>query len=104
MRLLLIASSLAAASFLAQTGSLGVFATSADIGGPPLKGSAVYDAAARTYKITGTGTDIWGKADQFHYAWKEMTGNVVVTATTKFLTDGIAHRKASIMLRKILPI
>src|SRR5690349_14312739 len=94
-RLLLIAFAL-----LAQTTPLGVFASAADIGAPPLKGAAEYDAAARTYKITGTGTDIWGQADQFRYVWKEMTGNVIVTATTKFLTDGIAHRKASIMLRK----
>ena len=87
-------------SALAQTGSLGLFTNSADIGAPPLKGSAEYDATARSYKITGTGTDIWGKADQFHYVWREISGNFTVTATTRFLTDGIAHRKAAIMLRK----
>jgi hypothetical protein len=31
-----------------------------------------------------------------------MSGNFAVTATAKFLTDGIGHRKASIMLRKSL--
>ena len=99
MRALLIAC-LFASTALAQTGNLGLFTNDADIGAPPLKGSAEYDAAARTYKITGTGTDIWGKADQFHYVWREMSGNFSVSATTKFLTDGIAHRKAAIMLRK----
>ena len=93
MRALLIAC-LFASTALAQTGNLGLFTNAADIGAPPLKGSAEYDAAARTYKITGTGTDIWGKADQFHYVWREMSGNFSVSATTKFLTDGIAHRKA----------
>jgi len=44
--------------------------------------------------------DIWAKADQFHYLWREMSGNFSVSATTKFLTDGNPHRKASIMLRK----
>ena len=68
----------------------------------PLKGSAEFDAATRQYKITGTGTDIWAKADQFHYVWREMSGNFAVTATAKFLTEGIAHRKAVIMLRKSL--
>jgi len=29
-----------------------------------------------------------------------MSGNFAVTATTTFLTDGNAHRKASIMVRK----
>ena len=31
-----------------------------------------------------------------------MSGNFAVTATAKFLTEGIAHRKAVIMLRKSL--
>ena len=90
------------ASASVQTGSLGVFTGSDDVGAPPLKGSAEFDAATGQYRITGTGTDIWGKADQFHYVWREMSGNLAVTATTKFLTDGIAHRKAVIMLRKSL--
>jgi hypothetical protein len=99
MRALVLAS-LVATSVAAQGGTLGLFTNSADIGAPPLKGSAEYDPAARTYKITGTGTDIWGTADQFHYVWREATGNFSVTATTKFLTDGNAHRKAAIMLRR----
>jgi hypothetical protein len=101
MRELLLACLLAASAF-AQTGKFGDFTNSDDVGSPPLKGSAEFDPAKRQYKITGTGTDIWGKADQFHYVWREMSGNFAVTATAKFLTDGIAHRKAAIMLRKSL--
>jgi hypothetical protein len=101
MRELLLACLLAASAF-AQTGKFGAFTNSDDVGAPPLKGSAEFDPATRQYKITGTGTDIWGKADQFHYVWREMSGNFAVTATAKFLTDGIAHRKAAIMLRKSL--
>lgn len=89
-----------ATSALAQTGNLGLFTNSGDIGAPPLKGAVEYNPATREYTITGTGSDIWGKADQFYYVWREMTGNFSVTATTKFLTDGNAHRKASIMLRR----
>ena len=87
---------------LAQSGSLGVFAGSDDVGASPIKGSAEYDAAAGQYRITGSGTDIWGKSDQFHYVWKQMSGDFAVTATASFLTDGIDHRKASIMLRQSL--
>ncbi len=86
-------------SALAQ---VGIFTGSDDIGAPPLKGAAEFDASTREYKITGTGTDIWAKADQFHYVWREMSGNFTVTATARFLTDGIGHRKAVIMLRKTL--
>ena len=101
MRELLLTCLLAASAF-AQTGKFGAFTNSDDVGAPPLKGSAEFDASTGQYKITGSGTDIWAKADQFHYVWREMSGNFAVTATAKFLTDGIAHRKAVIMLRKSL--
>jgi TolB protein len=93
---------LLAASAFAQTGKFGAFTNSDDVGGPAIKGSAEFDAATGQYKITGSGADIWGKVDQFHYLWRQMSGNFSVTATAKFLTDGIAHRKAVIMLRKSL--
>jgi TolB protein len=101
MRGLLLAC-LLSASALSQAGTLGAFTGSDDVGAPALKGSAEFDPATRQYKITGTGTDIWAKADQFHYVWREMSGNFAVSATAQFLTDGNAHRKASIMLRKSL--
>jgi hypothetical protein len=93
---------LLAVSAFAQTGKFGVFTNSDDVGNPPIKGSAEYDASTGQYKITGSGTDIWGKADQFHYVWREMSGNFAVTATAQFLTEGNEHRKASIMLRQSL--
>jgi TolB protein len=101
MRELLVACLLAASVF-AQTGKFGIFTHSDDIGDPPLKGAGEFDASTGQYKITGSGADIWGRADQFHYVWREMSGNFAVSATTKFLTDGIEHRKAVIMLRKSL--
>jgi TolB protein len=99
MRELLLTCVLAVSAF-AQSGNLGAFAHSDDVGAPPMKGSAEFDAATGQYKITGSGTDIWGKADQFHYVWREISGDFAATATAKFLTDGIDHRKAVIMLRK----
>ena len=93
---------LLSASAFAQGGNLGVFTNSGDVGGPALKGSAEYTASNGQYKITGAGANIWAKQDQFHYLWREMSGNFAVTATAKFLTEGIAHRKAVIMLRKSL--
>jgi TolB protein len=93
---------LLAALPVAQTGRFGAFTNSDDVGAPPLKGSAEFDPSTRQYRITGTGTDIWATADQFHYVWREMSGDFAVTATATFLTEGIAHRKAVIMLRKSL--
>jgi TolB protein len=91
-----------AVSAFAQAGSFGAFTHSDDVGAPPMKGSAAFDATTGQYTITGSGTDIWGKADQFHYVWREISGDFTATATAKFLTDGIDHRKAVITLRQSL--
>lgn len=99
MRLPLVVFALAGAAF-AQSANLGAFTHSEDVGGPPVKGAADLDAANGLYRITGSGTDIWGKADQFHYVWREKSGNFAVTATARFLTEGNEHRKAGIMLRQ----
>jgi regulation of enolase protein 1 (concanavalin A-like superfamily) len=96
MRTLLLTLLLAGVS-AAETG---VFTKSDDVGGPALKGAVEFDG--KQYKVTGAGADIWGRSDQFHYLWREMTGNFTLTATAKFLSEGNAHRKAVLMLRKSL--
>ena len=85
-----------------QTATYGVFSGSTDVGAQPIKGSTSFNPETGEYTVTGSGTDIWARADEFHYLWREMSGNFAVTATTKFLTEGNPHRKASIMLRKDL--
>src|SRR5215467_12513367 len=93
---------LAAFSALAQNGKLGAFTNSGDVGGPARKGSTGFDASKGEYRITGAGANIWAKEDQFQYVWREMSGNLAVTATMQFLGEGAAHRKAGIMLRQTL--
>ena len=99
MRTLLLIS-LCAASALAQSGKLGAFTNSGDVGGPARKGSTEFDKGQ--YRITGAGANIWAKEDQFQYVWREMSGNFAVTATLQFLGEGVDHRKAGIMLRQTL--
>ncbi len=88
------------ASAFAQSGRMGVFANSGDVGGPARKGATEFDASKGQYRITGAGANIWAKEDQFQYVWREMSGNVAVTATMQFLGEGVDHRKAGIMLRQ----
>ena len=88
------------AAVLPQAGTLGAFTRSGDVGPSPLEGAASFDASTGRYSVTGTGTDIWGRGDEFHYLSREISGNFAATATVRFLTDGNPHRKASIMLRK----
>jgi regulation of enolase protein 1 (concanavalin A-like superfamily) len=67
-----------------------------------MKGSTEFNASEGQYRITGAGANIWAKEDQFQYVWREMSGNMAVTATMQFLGQGAAHRKAGIMLRQTL--
>src|ERR1700730_6811341 len=101
MRELLLTCLLAASAF-AQTGKLGAFTNSGDVGGPSRKGSTEFDGSSGRYRITGSGANIWAKEDQFQYVWREMSGNFAVTATMEFLGQGEQHRKAGIMLRQSL--
>jgi len=99
MRQLLLVSLLCVSAF-AQSGNLGVFTNSGDVGGPAIKGSAEFSNGQ--YRITGAGANIWAKQDQFQYVWREMSGNFTVMATMRFLGQGAEHRKAGIMVRQSL--
>ena len=90
------------ASAFGQSGSLGIFTNSGDIGRPAIQGSAAFDRATGQYRITGSGANIWGKQDQFQYVWRAISGNFTVTATLRFLGQGADHRKAGIMVRQSL--
>jgi TolB protein len=101
MRTILLALAVAALGG-AQTPKLGVFTNSGDVGSPAIKGSATYDAGKQEYRVTGAGANMWAKADQFQFVWREVSGDVTVSATLQFLGEGIDHRKAGIMLRPSL--
>jgi TolB protein len=91
---------LMSASAFAQSGDLGVFSNSGDVGGPAIKGSVEFSNGQ--YRISGSGANIWAKQDQFQYVWREMTGNFTITATMHFVGEGAEHRKAGIMVRQSL--
>ncbi len=83
-----------------QSGNLGLFSKSGDVGDPAIKGTAEFSDGQ--YRVTGAGSNIWAKQDQFQYVWREVTGNFTVTATMRFLGQGADHRKAGIMVRQSL--
>jgi len=43
-------------------------------------GSAQFDSAANTYTLTGSGENMWFGVDDFHFAWKKVSGDVALTA------------------------
>ncbi|MBW8039568.1 MAG: hypothetical protein FVQ85_06170 [Planctomycetes bacterium] len=77
--------------------------TSVDIGSTG--GSAEYDPVKKEWTVMGEGADIWGSADQFHYAYQPVpisTGDFQMTATVLGLEDTHEWAKAGLMLRSSL--
>jgi TolB protein len=90
---------------LAQPANLGIFSTNQDIGSPSHAGSVAYDPAAESYTITGGGSNIWGKIDNFQFVYKEMSGDLDISASVRWLkAGGNAHRKACLMIRQSLDL
>jgi hypothetical protein len=87
----------------AATQQLGIFENHQDVGTVLHPGSAQFDAAKGTYTIAGSGENMWFGIDDFHYAWKKVSGDVALTANIAFAgTGGNPHRKAVLMIRQTL--
>jgi len=79
---------------------IGLFKASQDIGSVGHSGSVKYDADANSYAVSGSGENIWGRKDAFHYAWTRHTGDVSIEAAVRFVGNGKhEHRKAGLMIR-----
>ncbi|MBN2313937.1 MAG: LamG domain-containing protein, partial [Sedimentisphaerales bacterium] len=71
-------------------------------GQPAPVGGLRYDTVSQTYTLTGSGSDIGGTSDEFHYAYKTLTGAGSITTKINSLTDTHAWAKAGIMIRETL--
>ncbi len=82
---------------------IGIFQNHADIGTVLHTGSARYDAAHGTYTLTGSGENMWFTADALQFAWKQVSGDIALTADIAFPDKGgNPHRKAVLMIRQSL--
>jgi TolB protein len=82
---------------------VGAFQDHADIGTVLHPGSAEYDAAQHTYTLTGSGENMWFASDAFQFVWKQVSGDVALTADIAFpQAGGNEHRKAVLMIRQSL--
>jgi TolB protein len=85
----------------AQT--LGPLESYSDVGDTPKKGSVEYNADAGEYRITGGGANMWASTDAFHFVWKQLSGDVTLTADVHFIGTGAEdHRKAALIIRQSL--
>ncbi len=71
----------------------------ADIGAPALAGGALLNPDGGTWTVSGAGSDIYGTADQFHFAAQPLTGDGSITAQVVSLTNTNAWAKAGVMFR-----
>lgn len=74
--------------------------SSADIGSPAIRGTASFSNGR--YTIEAAGADIWNYADQFHYVYQPVTGDVEVLAQVVSLTAADQWSKAGVMIRESL--
>ncbi|RYD58111.1 MAG: hypothetical protein EOP60_03485 [Sphingomonadales bacterium] len=97
MRHWLAALALVAAPATAQP--VGVFQNHADIGDTSIAGTVAH--ADGSYRITASGSNIWGTKDAFHYAWTQRSGDLHIAADIAWEGKGVdPHRKAGLMIRQ----
>jgi TolB protein len=76
------------------------FENHSDVGAVLLPSSCIYDPNTQMYTMTSAGANIWGDHDDFHYAWRRMSGNFIVTTRAEFVGKGVnPHRKLGWMVR-----
>ena len=66
-----------------------------DVGSPPLPGSASF--AAGVFTVKGSGADIFGTSDQFHYVYQPVPGNGTIIARVTSVSNTSSNAKAGIM-------
>jgi Tol biopolymer transport system component len=90
-------------TLLAGASPVGIFDDQADVGQPKKPGSATYDENSQTYTLKGGGYNIWFERDEFHYAYRKIKGDFVLTANFAFVGKGVdPHRKIGWMIRESL--
>jgi hypothetical protein len=71
-----------------------------DIGGPGVAGSASYSGG--TFTVKGSGTDVWGTTDQFHYVYQTLSGDATLIARVASIENTHGWAKAGVMIRESL--
>jgi phosphatidylserine/phosphatidylglycerophosphate/cardiolipin synthase-like enzyme len=73
----------------------------ADIGATTIAGDATFSNGV--YTVKGSGADIWGTVDAFHFAYRTLSGDGTIVARVTSIPQGInAWVKAGVMIRSSL--
>jgi len=71
-----------------------------DVGAPAIAGNTNYSLG--TYTMWGAGADIYGTADQFHFVYQQITGDVDIVARVASIRNTNSWAKAGVMIRESL--
>lgn len=74
--------------------------TAADIGAPTIPGTV--SSSGGLYTVSAAGLDIWNTADQFHYIYQQITGDVDVSVQLRSVSQAHAWSKSGVMIRESL--
>ncbi len=83
--------------------TIGIFDANVDIGNPKKQGSSTFDETEQIYNLKGSGYNIWFGRDEFHYTYKKLSGDFILTGNFEFVSKGAnPHRKIGWMIRELL--
>ena len=70
--------------------------------GYPASVGSFAEGPTGTYTMTGSGADIWNEADEFHFAYKNLTGVGSIVARVQSVDQTDNWAKAGVMIRETL--
>jgi Tol biopolymer transport system component/regulation of enolase protein 1 (concanavalin A-like superfamily) len=79
---------------------IGAFDIFTDIGISKIPGKASYNEPSQTYRITGSGSNIWFAADSFSFLSRKIHEDFILQTRVNFIGQGHElHRKTGLMIR-----
>jgi len=94
-------SSAVLACILGAQGPIGIFTAHTNVG--RATGTASYEPQQQMYTIAGSGQNMWDTRDDFHFVWKRINGNFILSTRARFIGAGVEpHRKIGWTIRPSL--
>src|SRR6476661_5499505 len=77
---------------------MGIFDAQTDVGRARASRPALYEPQLQTYLVAGSGQNMWGDRDDFHFVWKRMTGNFILSSVARFGDTLVTRELADVSL------
>jgi len=74
--------------------------SSTDVGTPLTAGTADYSAGDQSFYLDGSGADVFGSNDQFHFVYQTLNGDGTIIARVRYQTDSSSWAKAGVMIKQ----